>query len=133
MNEVDLLLVRRLVRHYGWWPSSFYAARDAREQLRRARPIHRFKPEIKREDDPAWHFGRVKHFAMRLEKGRPVDPIIVDNYCDHGHIYAEPLIVDGHHRFAAHVLSGQRAIPALYSGRVDLLEYLRGDRLRKPV
>jgi len=49
------------------------------------------------------------------------------------HIYPIPILNDGHHRLVAYRLTKRRTIPAYYSGRVDLLEYLKGDRARKPV
>lgn len=74
-------------------------------------------------DDPAYHQGRIQHFANH---GIP-DPIEIDNYCGRNYVYPDPEILDGHHRFAAAVIRGDRTIIAYYGGRTDLLEWLTGD------
>lgn len=80
----------------------------------------------------AWDYGRIRHFFEELKAGRPVDPIMLDNVCSGMHIYPEPALIDGHHRLAASWLAKVPTIPAHYSGRVDLLEYLTGVRQVAP-
>jgi hypothetical protein len=57
----------------------------------------------------------------------------VDNVVNAGLIYPVPVLLDGHHRFAAYVLSRRRYVPAAYGGRVDLLHYLEGKRSTMPL
>lgn len=129
---IDLVIVRRLSRVYHWWPESYYKRRDARARLAAAQPQPKFVPEVQRKEDLDWDFGRVRFFADQLSAGAKVDPISVDNRCDRGVIYPEPLITDGHHRFAAYALTGQKTIPVFYSGRMDVLAYLTGQRAKMP-
>ena len=79
-----------------------------------------------------WDYGRIRFFYERLLAGDTLDAIAVDNVCDHGRIYPEPILLDGHHRLAASYLAGARIIRATYGGRVDLLRYLTGARTTCP-
>ena len=80
----------------------------------------------------AWDYGRIRFFYERLLAGDTLGAIEVDNVCDHGRIYPEPIVLDGHHRLAASHLAGARIILASYGGRVDLLRYLTGARKTCP-
>jgi hypothetical protein len=42
------------------------------------------------------------------------------------------MLLDGHHRLCGACLSFQEWVPALYSGRLDLLNYLTGKRKTAP-
>lgn len=75
--------------------------------------------------DARLHADRIRYLADAPELH---DPIQIDNLCDRDHIYPVPLIVDGHHRLFAHVWLGLKTIGANYSGRYDLLDYLKGKR-----
>ncbi len=68
-----------------------------------------------------WDVGRVRHFVNELEAGRQLDPI-----------YPIAVIVDGHHRLIAAFLN-KTPIAAHYSGRIDLLGYLKGSTNFPPV
>lgn len=61
-----------------------------------------------------------------------LEAIDIDNRCDYGHIYPEPVLLDGHHRLAASHLASASIILANYGGRVDLLRYLIGARKSCP-
>lgn len=139
---VDHLLVGRLFRAYDsyWWYQSVF--KGLRLQSLKAWPaVTEHMPEDQRSDPAkfktkrikAYDLGRVRYFVDRLQAGEELDPIMVDNVCDGGHIYPQPLVLDGHHRFVAYRLTKRPTIPAHYSGRVDLLEYLKGTRARRPV
>lgn len=93
-------------------------------------PLARFREETRR--GLVYHRRRVRHFVNELRAGRALDPIEVDNVCGHNCIYAEPLLIDGNHRLLAHVIAGKERVPAIYSGRVDLLRYLEGKRKSRP-
>lgn len=60
------------------------------------------------------------------------DPIHLDNDCDGNRIYPIPIILDGWHRYFAHVATGDNIIKVIYGGRVDLLRYLEGKRKTCP-
>lgn len=84
--------------------------------------------DLRTEKQPtrAWDYGRIRFFFEQLGRGVTLDPIEIDNHCDGGRIYPEPVLNDGHHRFAAAHLFGCTTILATYCGRVDLLRYLTG-------
>jgi hypothetical protein len=75
-------------------------------------------------DNPYWHAARIRWLLEHPDEMQY--PIEVDNKCHNGRIYAMPDILDGWHRFFAHLHAGRKTIRASYSGRVDLLEYLEG-------
>ena len=75
------------------------------------------------------HAARIRYIAEHLDE---MTPIAIDNYCDNRHIYAEPIIIDGHHRFTAAVWWGKKYISASYAGRLDLLDYLTGRSDTRP-
>jgi hypothetical protein len=137
-DRVDHLIVRRLIKLYNYWVvKSIYINVRLRE-VRKHKPVTEYVLEADRPDFAtnhqrvAWHLGRVHHFFNELVDGKELDPIEVDNRCNRGHIYPIPIIVDGNHRLIAYKLARRPTIPALYSGRVDLLEYLTGKRQRCP-
>lgn len=80
----------------------------------------------------AWDYGRIRFFYESLLAGETLDAIEVDNVCNYGRIYPEPIVLDGHHRLAASHLASARIILASYGGRVDLLRYLTGARKTCP-
>jgi hypothetical protein len=82
--------------------------------------------------DDAWNIRRARFFYDRLVSGQTLDPICIDNLCDGGNIYAQPVIIDGHHRLGASLIAGAQTIPAHYGGRVDLKNYLTGKRRTRP-
>jgi hypothetical protein len=72
----------------------------------------------------SYHVSRVRWFMENPER---ITPIGVDNRCDGGMIYAIPVITDGWHRYIAAHLLGLSTIEVFYSGRMDLLAYLKGE------
>ena len=94
----------------------------------------RERPErTRKRPTRAWDYGRIRHFYERLLAGETLEPIEVDNKCDFGHIYPEPVLLDGHHRLAASHLAGAPIILVNYGGRLDLLRWLTGKRKTYPV
>lgn len=75
-------------------------------------------------DNPYWHAARIRWLLDHPDE--MTYPICVDNKCHNGRIYAMPDIIDGWHRFFAHIHANKETIRVSYSGRVDLLEYLEG-------
>lgn len=131
--KIDHLIVERLWGMYWsrWICDSFYAGAVVGDILR-YKPAEYVSEFNKRRETKSWNFGRVRYFYDAIKAGKPIEPVIVDNYCDGGHIYPEPLLDDGHHRLVAHHFAKARTIPAYYSGRIDLLNYLKGKRKSKP-
>ena len=74
-----------------------------------------------------WHIGRILYFINHPEEIKNIE---LDNYCDNGLIYPEPIIVDGNHRFMAamwlHDHGKMEKVHCRYGGREDILNYLTG-------
>jgi hypothetical protein len=138
---IDHLLVERVFQTYerGFWFHKLFEGETVRS-LRKWPPVDEHMDERLRSEPSKrrskvrqnYDFGRVRYFVDRLLAGEELDPIHVDNVCAGGHIYPELVIDDGHHRLVAYRLVKRSTIPVYYSGRVDLLEYLKGDRPKKP-
>lgn len=129
--QVDHLLVDRLWEMYRVdWFDCLYADTTAKDLLQYP-PQEEFVGDDPKRDDDAWNFGRVRFFE-KLQKGLSLEPITVDNICNNGHIAPVPVLIDGHHRLAAHRIAKVQKIPTYYSGRVDLLNYLVGKTKQVP-
>lgn len=81
--------------------------------------------------------GRVRFFYEKLRRGEALNPVEIDMHADFYSLtalpsWSGPFLVDGHHRFAAHILARKRRIPATFGGLVSVLEWLRGDVRRIP-
>ena len=67
-----------------------------------------------------WHIGRIIYFINHP-----------DNMCNNGWVLPIPIIVDGHHRFVAakylHDNKKLETIHCRYGGRMDVLDYLKGN------
>jgi hypothetical protein len=125
------LLVDRLAECCRWQKSIYVGL--TKEKLLAFPCVRDFCTEHERYGfDDNWHLGRVRFFVEQLHAGVKLDPISVDNVCNRGHVYAVPVLLDGHHRLAASCIAGARTIAASYGGRVDLRRYLTGDRATIP-
>lgn len=133
--SLDKLRVERLWALYIWpeWNLPMRGMTVEKLLAYRTQPAY-VSDEARTRKRPtrAWDYGRIRHFYERILGGDTLDAIEVDNVCDHGRIYPEPILLDGHHRLAASHLAGRRIILASYSGRVDLLRYLTGTRKTCP-
>lgn len=138
LSEVDLVLVARLRRLL--WSSRFWPAglsRLTRPRVLRARP-RGYRDEDDRMGDRGYDAGRVHHFLRRLRSplaSRQADllePICLDTQW-HGIHPVGLVLLDGNHRFAAHVLARRRLIPVSFSGPVDVLQYLTGEIEESPL
>ena len=154
--KISLILVERLCDLY-WFKGSSVLWRELTvEKLLQHDPIDQYideKLRVYREDvsgyrelegtlplpegfeglDDDWHIGRARFFYDQLLAGDTLDPISLDNVCNGSHIYAMPVVIDGHHRLGASLLAGVPTIPAYYGGRTDLLSYLTGRRKTCPI
>ena len=92
------------------------------------------KKIVDRPDE--WHIARIIYFINHPEE---IKDIWIDNECYHSRypgmscILPKPIITDGHHRYRAAAYLGLEKSHCEYSGRTDLLEYLRGDVDECPV
>lgn len=131
------VLVARLVEWIDPWAA--LQLRTAPYFTRAVPPIEAYRgdPGMHLHDKGLWrttfyHRGRVLYFAEVLAAGDAVDPIILDCECDRWNIYPVPVLIDGYHRLAGALLSGAETLPAIFSGRVDLLNYLTGEAEEVP-
>lgn len=80
-----------------------------------------------------WHIGRILYF---INHPNEICDIEIDNECNNGYILPQPVIVDGWHRYAAaRWLFDQGKLVTIhcrYGGRMDILEYLKGDLEERP-
>lgn len=80
-----------------------------------------------------WHIGRILYFINHPNEIRDIE---IDNECDYGYILPKPIIIDGWHRYAAaRWLYNQGklfTIHCRYGGRLDVLEYLKGNLNKYP-
>jgi hypothetical protein len=131
----DSVLVERLWELYAWPERNLPMRKMTIVKLLtyRAQPCY-VSDEARTWKQPsrAWDYGRIRYFYECLLAGRKLDAIDVDNVCSFGRIYPEPVILDGHHRFAASHLASTPRILVNYSGRIDLLRYLTGARKTCP-
>lgn len=135
MNSPSKVIVERLWSLYAWPERNLPMRSMTIEKLL----TYPSQPEYvcdmartRKQPRRAWDYGRIRHFYEQLLAGVTLDAIEVDNECDHGNIYPEPVVLDGHHRLAASHLAGARIILASYGGRLDLLRYLTGARKTCP-
>jgi len=71
-----------------------------------------------------WHAARILYLTRHPDQ--LLNPVEVDNQCFGGRIYPIPKILDGWHRYYAHLHLGFDRIRCTYGGLVDLLHYLEG-------
>lgn len=128
-DVVDQIILRRFLPYYASW---FGIEEMTARKLLSYPPQSEYVEELRRPDDPSWHASRVRHFYDELLAGRSLTPVMIDCECARGHVYPEPVLVDGHHRLAAYRLAKRATFPAYYSGRVDVLKYLIGQRRTMP-
>jgi hypothetical protein len=106
--------------------------RIPKDQLLRYRAAGEYLGESFQATDDVWDIRRARFFYDQLLAGATLDPINLDNVCCGVHIYAQPVIIDGHHRLGASLIAGVRTILVHYGGRIDLRDYLTGRRRTCP-
>ena len=134
-SRPDKLRVDRLWALYEWPEQSLPMKTMTAEKLRRYRSQPKYvcdKERTRKQPKLSWDYGWIRFFYERLLAGETLEPIDVDNRCEWGHVYPEPVLLDGHHRLAASHLANAPIILANYGGRVDLLRYLTGKRKSCP-
>lgn len=135
LDPIDHVLVGRLFRAYEhfWYDRSNFKGVTI-PMLSKYRPVAEHMDERLRSNPDKFRtkgivdydLGRLRYFVEILQAGGELDPIEVDNNCWGMNILPEPIVTDGHHRLVAYKLVKRRTIPAKYSGRLDVLAYLKG-------
>jgi len=136
MPNPNRLRVDRLWALYEWPEWNLPMKTMTADKLRRYRSQPTYvsdQERTRKQPKLRWDYGRIRFFYERLLAGETLEPIDVDNHCEWGRIYPEPILLDGHHRLAASYLAAAPIILANYGGRIDLLRYLTGTRKRCPV
>lgn len=131
LSRVSLILIKRLL-HWPVLSSRFDLSELTPEDILKYRPQSNYVSEELREKDDDWHKGRVCFFYNQLLDRQELTPIILDNRCSGPHILPVPVLIDGYHRLAAHIVAGQESVATYYSGRLDLLDYLTGHKSKIP-
>lgn len=132
-KEIEQVLIKNLLKYYDPYPALGFYSKITIKQLKLSKPIENYIPEEHRpEEDLFWHLGRIRYFFEQIRQGKSIDPIEIDNFCNNGSIYPEPIVTDGHHRLIASDLVKARTIPVIYGGRVDVLNYLVGKSKKIP-
>lgn len=89
----------------------------------------RFK-HFPKQHDKLYHIQRVAWFVQHPEE---IKGIAVDNRCEGMfYILPETIIDDGFHRIMAAYICGLEKVKIVYSGRIDVLNYLKGRRKTRP-
>ena len=132
-DETDFFLLERLEEYFGdiWDPWNVEFDQTDLEDDTIELVHESFSEAGHTEDWPTEkHAGRIR-FLMTSMKDMGT-PIVLDSRCNHGYVYAEPVMLDGWHRYFAHRALGSEKIPVAFSGRVELADYLRGDTDERP-
>lgn len=129
MNKIDHILVARLVEMYNAWDRLGIRRCDI---ARSGYICETFLDEEIELRGKRYHYGRIRYFIQKLNDGEKLEPISMDNMCGSNYIYPEPIVIDGHHRLCAAEIANSKKIPAIYNGRIDLLNYLKGRRKTCP-
>jgi hypothetical protein len=130
-SDEHAIIVERLWRLYAWPEVRLPMRAMTVKKLLKYRPQPAYVSDETRtwkQPRRAWDYGRIRFFYDQLLAGHTLDAIEIGTVCDRGHIYPEPIVLDGHHRLAASKLAHARTILASYGGRVDLRDYLTGRR-----
>lgn len=120
--RVDYILTERLLELYDPW-----AALGVKPEQVSTPTQDQFIPHHTNRDLD-YDLGRIAFFR---DYGFE-DPLELDNICESGRIYPLPNLVDGHHRLCGAALAKRERVPAIYGGRVDLLNWLKGCRKTPP-
>jgi hypothetical protein len=91
-------------------------------------PLHREGNEQKYTKE--WHIQRILYFVHNPNR---ITPLEIECQCFNGHISTILAIEDGNHRYLAAVFLGLETIPISFGGRMDMLDYLKGERKDFPL
>jgi len=76
------------------------------------------------ERNASWHAARIRYLMVHPKDLE--DPIWIDCECNGDRILAQPCIIDGWHRFFAHIVLQRVVIAATFGGLCDVCDYLEG-------
>lgn len=119
-NDITQVLVQRFKRLY--WPKEVLGHYNLKLVLA-ADPKPRYK--WKGRDD-AYDFGRVHYMYDILKSGGTLDPVQIDWKWSHWGTPIAADLIDGHHRYVAHVLARKKRMDAVVSGPVEGIDWLSG-------
>lgn len=133
MSLSDPVLVFRLVPHL---PDPFKILGVPRDtNFDRVKPQTRYVNDsysrLKNERNPDYSRGRIRYFRDKFRAGSKVPPIEVDNEWS-GFQPCGLVLNDGHHRLCGAILSGCNHVVVAYSGEVEMLRWLKGERQTLP-
>lgn len=127
-----LILVERFLEYYDPF--------DVLELDRAATEADLFRVDVQKIFGTAtggieWDIGRIRYFWEELDRGRTLDPVAVKGWEEsRGHLFGNPVLVDGHHRLCAANLFGLERIPAEWlAGPLEVLSWLKGRRKTDPL
>jgi hypothetical protein len=133
MNLSDSVLLKRLLSYL---PNPFEVLGIAQNtNFDKAVPVAKFKADddtsVKDKRDEAYSLGRIRYFRDLFLQEKEVTPIDVDNKWSGFSPYSLVLL-DGHHRLCGAILAGRDHVVASYSGEVEALRWLKGERASCP-
>lgn len=144
MNESDLFLMDRLEEFFGTtedpWSAGFEMAmlEDPSIELV-SQPYSESVGQSVRDGvapNQFWsgeqHAGRILYLMSPEASASLFEPIVIDCSCDRGQVYADPIMIDGWHRYLAHRALQSETIRVSFGGLVDLAEYLNGTTDERP-
>lgn len=136
----DIIRIDRLIEfipseQWEWDKQGYIDLEDISIAIHEALPIisepygDTWKYPVLEHKSRNWHIGRIMYFIEHPEEIRDIE---IDNECNCGCIFPQPVIIDGWHRYAAaRWLYDQGKLTQIhcrYGGRLDVLEYLQGMR-----
>lgn len=124
---VSHILIDRLKRCY--WSqhlADYYTEHDPL----RCEPIE-YADDVERVKISDYDERRVRFFVDELHAGRKLDPIQIDSRW-HYNRPDPPSVIDGHHRYVAAVIAGEKKIAADCGGVVSMIRWLEGKRKTVP-
>ena len=130
MNLADSVLLKRLLPHL---PDPFKILGIPRNtNFDKVEPQIQFIKDNWSEDrTEAYSRGRIRYFRDQFLTGEAVPPIELDNrwgrYAPYGLV-----LEDGHHRLCGAILAASDHVVASYSGEVEALRWLKGERSSPP-
>jgi len=81
--------------------------------------------------DVEYSIGRIRHFRDLFLEGKEATPIELDNKWG-PHSPVSLALIDGHHRLCGAILAKSVHVVAAYSGEVEALKWLKGERRTPP-
>lgn len=130
--EPDNVLLDRLLCDVDPFWSLGWESQPPIEEFLKYSPIGWIKESDRPQRISEYDWRRVCYFIWQVKNGKPLDPITIDCVCYGLRVLPQSTVIDGNHRLCAANLTKQRLVKINFSGRVDLLEWLKGETNVKP-